>query len=243
MPQKVVIRTAAFFAATLFLAQLALIAFYAMRGLPLPSEQPTLIAILTTIIAVPLICYSALSAERSRATIAHLRDLAHMDALTGVLNRAGFNSALERVEATLAPDESAGAMLYLDADHFRTINDGYGHHVGDRVLSMIGDVLSRQTRESDICGRLDGEEFAVLLRLATLEQALLVSERIRASAAAGAAELGVPDLRLTMSIGVAVHQAGQTLSQCLATADARLHDAKNGGRHVMSRGLTLVRNQ
>ena len=242
MPQKVVIRTAAFFAATLVLAQIALIAYYALKGEPLPEQQPTLVAILTSAIALPLICYSALSAERSRATIAQLRRLAQTDALTGVLNRAGFQAAMERVEASLPEGASAGAVLYLDADHFKSINDHFGHHVGDRVLSVIGDVLDRQTRENDVCGRLGGEEFAVLLRSATLEQAVLVGERIRVAVAAAATALRVPDLRLTMSMGVAVHEAGETLSQCLLTADDRLYEAKTGGRNRIAHGLTLVRS-
>ena len=242
MPQKVVIRTAAFFAATLFIAQAALISYYALSGAPLPTQQPTLVAILTSVIALPIICYSALSAERSRATIAHLRNLARTDALTSIFNRTGFNAALDRVEATLAQGESAGAVLYLDADHFKSINDRFGHQVGDRVLSMIGDVLRRHTRESDICGRLGGEEFAVLLRLATIEQALVVSERVRTAVTAGAATLGEPDLRLTISIGVAVHRPDETLSQCLRTADARLYEAKNGGRNRIEHGLKLVTN-
>ena len=240
MPQSVVIRTAAFFAATLFVAQAALVSYYAMSGVPLPAQEPTLVAILTSVVALPIICYSALSAERSRVTIAHLRNLAHTDALTGVLNRSGFNAALDRVEAGLTNGESAGTVLYLDADHFKSINDRFGHHVGDRVLSMIGDVLRRHTRESDICGRLGGEEFAVLLRLATIEQALLVSERVRTAVMAGAATLGEPDLRLTISIGIAVHRADEILSQCLRTADARLYEAKNGGRNRIEHGLKLV---
>ncbi len=242
MPQNVVIRTAAFFAATMFIAQIVLVAYYAMNGEPASSQQQTLVAILTSVVALPIICHSALSAERSRATIAHLRSLAQTDALTGVLNRTGFNAALERLEATLSPMRSAGAMLYLDADHFKSINDRFGHHVGDRVLSLIGDVLRRHTRESDICGRLGGEEFAVLLQLATIDQALLVSERIRTAVTAGAATLGEPDLRLTISIGLAVHRTDETLSQCLRAADVRLYEAKRAGRNRIEHGLKLVRN-
>lgn len=242
MPQKVVIRTAAFFAATLIVAQVVLSMYYGLKGAGIPAQQSEIVTILTSVIALPAICFAALTSERNRATIAQLKSLASTDALTGVLNRTGFNAAVSAVEAGLAPQESAGAVLYLDADHFKSINDRFGHHVGDRVLALIGQALTSHTRGSDICGRLGGEEFAVLLRSATLDQALLVSERIRLTVTEKARELAIENLTLTISIGLAIHEAGQPVGECLQAADLRLYEAKAAGRNRIEHSLKLVRS-
>jgi diguanylate cyclase (GGDEF)-like protein len=241
MPQNVVLRTVAFFAALLAAAETAMVVFYAATGEAMPERQPVLVAILASIIVLPVICHSVLHAERNRAVIARLASLAETDALSGLLNRAGFFAALERLSGRLQPGESAGAVLYVDADHFKAINDRYGHQAGDRALSVVGAALRCRTRATDICGRLGGEEFAVLLRGANLEQAHQIAERIRAGIEEDGSALGLPGLRLTVSIGVALHEAGETLDACIRAADLRLYEAKAAGRNRVACHLELVR--
>lgn len=242
MPQKVVVRTAAIFAVTLIVAQVFLSVYYGLRGSGIPLEQSTLLTVLVSFIALPAICFFALASERNRITIARLRSAVRTDALTGVLNRAGFYDALAKVQAGLSPGESAGTVLFLDADRFKSVNDSFGHHVGDRVLEGIGRTLTEQTRESDICGRLGGEEFAVLLLGATLEQSLPICQRIRLAVSERARGLGIAGLDVTISIGLAVHEADQTFDDCLKAADLRLYEAKMAGRNRVEHGLRLVKS-
>jgi diguanylate cyclase (GGDEF)-like protein len=241
MPEKVVLRSAALFAVLLSVAQLALIGFRGLAGDIVPLGEFALVAIVTSVVALPVICFSVLTAERNRATIAHLAKLAETDALTGILNRRGFHAALARVKARLKGGESAGVVLFLDADHFKAINDRFGHQTGDHALSILGAVLKSQTRESDICGRLGGVEVAVLLRAANFEQGLHVAERIRSAVAERTPMLGRPGISLTVSIGLAVHQPGSSLEACIRQADKRLHEAKSAGRNRVSCHLELVK--
>lgn len=241
MPQNVVLRSAAFFATVLVFAELATIAFYALGGDAMPPRQPILVGILASIVVLPVICHSVLQAERNRAVIAHLAALAETDVLSGVLNRAGFFAAVERLSTRLRPGESAGALLYIDADHFKAINDRYGHQAGDRALSIVGAALSGRTRSTDICGRLGGEEFAVLLRGANLEHAHTIAERIRTGVKEDGAALALPGLCLTVSIGLALHQPGEALDECIRAADQRLYEAKAAGRNRIVSQLELVR--
>lgn len=241
MPQGVVLRSAAFFAGVLAAAELAMLGFYAMTGEAMPVHQPMLVGILASVIVLPVICHSVLHAERNRAVIARLSSLAETDALSGLLNRAGFFTALERLSGRLRPDESAGAVLYVDADHFKSINDRYGHQVGDRALATVGAALRSRTRVTDICGRLGGEEFAVLLRGANLEQAHQIAERIRAGVEEDGGALSVPGLSLTVSIGLALHEPGQPIDECIRAADQRLYEAKAAGRNRVAFRLEVVR--
>lgn len=155
------------------------------------------------------------------------------DPLTQLLSRA---HVLERLERALRGDSPRApvSVLMVDIDHFKRVNDTYGHATGDEVLARVADTLTRSTRTEDACGRLGGEEFVVVLMDGGLELALHVSERVRANVAAlrfsapGAAE----PFGVTVSIGVAVLPAeGQaTVESALRAADRALYESKSGGR-------------
>lgn len=172
-----------------------------------------------------------------------LRRLDHMarhDHLTGVLRRGAF---LERGAAMLAGNYAAGrptAALMIDIDHFKQINDRFGHSQGDRVLSIVAAELTAGLREGDILGRVGGEEFAVLLPGADLRQAGLAAERLRARVEMATETQGRPRAlreqplpQLTASFGVAVCNASRPLPlhDLLARADAALYQAKSSGRN------------
>jgi diguanylate cyclase (GGDEF)-like protein len=156
---------------------------------------------------------------------------ASIDALTGLPNR-GY---LEEVLATLGPRrrsaERVGALM-IDLDHFKQLNDRYGHQTGDLVLRAVGERISAAVRADDTPARYGGEEFAVLLRRASADQAVEVAERIRQQIAAMApADLGTME-PTTVSIGVAVADGGEVdFGQLLATADRALYRAKREGRN------------
>ena len=161
-----------------------------------------------------------------------LKRLAATDALTGAVNRRAF---LERGSAELARAaraRRATTLLAIDIDHFKTVNDRYGHPGGDAVLKALVALLKRETRVSDIVARLGGEEFGVLLPETSAEAALPVAERIRHAAEQLVVAHGGHTIRATISIGVAQNSASvDDLDALVAAADAALYAAKAGGRN------------
>lgn len=156
---------------------------------------------------------------------------ASIDGLTGLPNRR----YLEELLATVGPRRRAGdrlGALMIDLDHFKRLNDRYGHATGDRVLRAVGETISTAVRADDTPARYGGEEFVVLLRRADSEQAVDVAERIRAQISAiPPAELGLNE-RVTVSVGVAVADpVGSDARSVLAAADRALYRAKRDGRN------------
>ena len=163
-----------------------------------------------------------------------LATLASTDVLTGLPNRRSFLSMLEQYLATPPTTRAGGAILALDVDHFKRVNDTWGHPVGDLVLKHVAQVVRQNLRESDYPGRLGGEEFAVLARHTTIQEAVRLAERIRQTLADHPALVGaaVPGghVAVTISIGVAV-LSGQESHTALAEADKALYQAKAMGRN------------
>jgi diguanylate cyclase (GGDEF)-like protein len=161
------------------------------------------------------------------------------DPLTGVGNRRRLEQALV-VEANRAERTGGGfCAVMADLDHFKQVNDTYGHEAGDKVLAAFGDVLRRRTREVDIAARFGGEEFVVLMPATNLQDAVAIAERIRAAVA----ELRVEPLPepVTASFGVAERVAGEPGDALLRRADAALYEAKRLGRNrVMAAGREPV---
>jgi diguanylate cyclase (GGDEF)-like protein len=166
----------------------------------------------------------------------HLRsELASMvmnDPLTGCLNRRGFDQALEQ---TVSRAERRGgylAVLAIDVDHFKAINDSIGHLAGDTVLHELAGVLTRSSRGGDVVGRVGGEEFVILLPDADMTMATVVAERVRESVRRHAFNTGRGGITVTVSVGIACEQvtdvrAGRALR---ARADEALYVAKRLGR-------------
>lgn len=164
--------------------------------------------------------------------ISELRRLATTDQLTGLRNRAYF---MDSAEVELRRNErfghSAGALM-ADLDHFKRVNDQYGHAAGDEALRFFSRVLCETTRKVDLIGRIGGEEFAVLLPETGREEALQVAERLRAAVEAGSFDFAGTTIRFTVSVGVSIRQGSDdTLDRLLARADDALYAAKHGGRN------------
>jgi diguanylate cyclase (GGDEF)-like protein len=163
---------------------------------------------------------------------ASLAAAARTDAKTGLLN-AGAWQREAAVEVTrAAPAQTPLAVAIADIDHFKAVNDTYGHLAGDAVLAAVSAAMRDLLRDCDLCGRFGGEEFALLLPRTTAAQALEITERIRQ----GISQLAIPRdgttaVRVTISIGVALpSQARHTLDDLLAAADHALYQAKRSGR-------------
>ena len=169
---------------------------------------------------------AALAAQLQQALAAMARQ-ASTDALTGLPNRRSLDDAMA-VQLTLAAQEARPfAVLMLDLDHFKAINDTHGHATGDAVLRAFAERLEGELRRSDSCARYGGEEFVVVLGDTPLELALEVAERLRR--AVGETPL-VPGLTATVSVGATCHRPGDGMADLLARADAALYDAKRAGR-------------
>jgi diguanylate cyclase (GGDEF)-like protein len=163
----------------------------------------------------------------------HLQNLASTDELTGLANRRALLSFAADAVARAHREETPLAVLMIDIDHFKRVNDRHGHAVGDQVLRHASRVLAAGLRERDRLGRVGGEEFVAVLPGATLAQARLVAERMRG--AIDAARLIGPtgEVRFTVSIGVAGARIAESASALLERADAALYLAKNGGRNTV----------
>jgi diguanylate cyclase (GGDEF)-like protein len=153
---------------------------------------------------------------------------ARVDQLTGLLNRRGFEERAAVEQARAQRHDDVIAVVALDIDYFKRVNDEWGHETGDRVLSRLGEILRREMRETDVVARMGGEEFIVLVPNAGLEEAHEFAERVRAACARDDGS-GLP--RVTLSAGVAAERGPATLESVLQRADSALYSAKVGGRN------------
>lgn len=166
-----------------------------------------------------------------------LRDLYESsvrDPLTGMFNRKHFNERLMSELAFATRHGTDLALLIFDIDHFKRVNDTWGHLGGDQVLKSIGGVIGRTIRTEDVLARYGGEEFAIIARDISARGATALADRIRSLVEAARIDFEGSSLRVTISVGVATLRTtpGQTSTAALVgAADKRLYDAKTGGRN------------
>lgn len=160
-----------------------------------------------------------------------LRHLADHDPLTGLGNRRTFERAVDAHLAHVKRYGDEGALLMLDLDHFKAVNDTLGHHAGDALILAIADILRETVRETDRVARLGGDEFAILLPRADREQAEIVADKLVRTIRDRRQSLGGSGWAATVSIGVALFSADtERGEQLLANADLAMYDAKEAGR-------------
>jgi diguanylate cyclase (GGDEF)-like protein len=161
-----------------------------------------------------------------------LRLLANADSLTGAMSRRFFHAEAEREIARAQRDGTELSCALIDIDHFKTINDTYGHGVGDLVLQRVVATCKSELRASEYIGRLGGEEFAVMLPGTTRDSALEVAERIRKAIAAMVVEVSAGRIQLTVSIGLATRTVVESsIELLLQSADTAVYKAKASGRN------------
>lgn len=174
--------------------------------------------------------------DKLRQQNRRLAELATRDPLTHLPNR---RSVMEQLAQEVCraerrtPEQHALCISMLDVDDFKTINDTWGHDVGDAVLCRLSDTLQQIMREGDSVGRFGGEEFVIVLPETTPEAADAASERIRQTIAGLTFPELPEDTRITVSQGVVVHRVGETLKETIKRADAALYEAKNKGRDTV----------
>jgi diguanylate cyclase (GGDEF)-like protein len=192
-------------------------------------------SIWVTVFAIELVLYAVgtvfvifmLVSER---TVTVHRTAASMDPLTGMFNRRGFVEATSRVIEREANAGRPVTVLIFDIDHFKSINDRFGHPAGDEILKLFATVVVNTLRISDLSGRIGGEEFAALLPC-SLEEGVIAAERVREAFAASGIAVEEGPVDTSVSIGVAGGPAGTELEVLLAAADTALYQAKRGGRN------------
>lgn len=166
----------------------------------------------------------------------HHRSLS--DDLTGILSRRGLREHGQRLLANQPANSLGVALLMIDIDHFKSINDRHGHLVGDEVLRHVTQVLSDHLRDDALLARYGGEEFTVMLPLRAVEDAQVVAERLRQVVEAHPCQVasgqGGLTIGVTISVGVAFHHRTRPLEEALSRADARLYEAKQAGRNRVS---------
>ena len=165
--------------------------------------------------------------------VQELRQQVITDPLTGLFNvrhfRASLDHELERTRRT----GMVTALIMIDLDHFKRINDEYGHESGNRVLEAVAELLNQQTRRLDICCRYGGEEFAVILPSTELMLAKQVAERFRQALESMSIELSEGHIQVTASLGIAMADQRQEITgkALVALADACLYESKSQGRN------------
>ena len=179
-----------------------------------------------------MIIASARDITRSKRLEAELKRLASVDDLTGLWNRRDFMQAAQNEMERAKRYGRVFSYITLDIDHFKRINDTYGHAAGDMALQRLAKTIQAGTRSTDIAGRMGGEEFGILLPDTGLERAGQLAERLRA----GIEETAMPcegnTIFLTASFGVSAYENGpEGLPGLMARADQALYEAKAGGRN------------
>jgi diguanylate cyclase (GGDEF)-like protein len=184
-----------------------------------------------------------LAMAKERTELRH-RTAAMVDPLTGISNRRAFLQDASLLAKRYVTNPRPAAILLIDLDHFKSINDRFGHAVGDRVLAIFAEAARKSMRGSDLVGRLGGEEFAAMLAETNLEKALEVAERIRATFAHMAELVDGQRVHATVSIGL-VHCLERTLDipDLLTQADHALYCAKERGRNRVEVASLAMKDQ
>ncbi|MBF8747536.1 EAL domain-containing protein [Pseudomonas putida] len=165
---------------------------------------------------------------------AQLQQAAHYDALTNLLNRRGFNQVFAEYLAEKASDGNRMAVMFLDIDHFKRINDSLGHAAGDELLKVIADHIKAATRNQDLVARLGGDEFCVVTRLKGRDEARHLAQRIM-QRMKDPIDLGGRRMVMTTSIGISMYpDDGQTALELLKHADLALYQSKGAGRNSLN---------
>jgi diguanylate cyclase (GGDEF)-like protein len=211
-------------------APIGLWACFAFFGIPASGEvarTALLYSAITTSLVLTAFGFGAgLLMDRLRSAALH-------DGLTGLFNRRFLRESLPQLQASTARRGTPLCLIMLDLDHFKRVNDTYGHLVGDQTLRAVAEALRESSRRSDLIARYGGEEFAVLCPDTDCETGLRVAERLRAAVEAlGEAQLGHPGPQ-TISLGVAVQARNLELSPegLIDHADVAMYEAKRRGRN------------
>lgn len=164
--------------------------------------------------------------ERATKRIDHLEKLAENDALTPVLNRRGFIREMTRVKSFVDRYSTPAALVFFDLNNFKPVNDRFGHAAGDQVLQRVAELLVENTRDSDVVGRLGGDEFGVILVNSSADVAAVKAQKLADSIAAQKFESDGKSYTVSASYGTYIFEPGDDPAQALAKADEAMYASK-----------------
>ena len=172
-----------------------------------------------------------------------VREDGERDALTGLRNRGSFDQAMREILSKAQTEGRSLSLVVADIDHFKQVNDIWGHQVGDQAIAGFGDLISTMVRGCDITGRIGGEEFCIAVWNCENDSAVRLAERIRL-AFGNLTHPGLSEaLRLTASFGVATARSGETYAQLFARADEALYKAKSRGRNRVESAELVIKGE
>jgi diguanylate cyclase (GGDEF)-like protein len=178
--------------------------------------------------------------EQRRGLEQELWALAHLDPLTALPNRRAFREAATMKLAESQTAHRPLALLSLDIDHFKNVNDAYGHSAGDTVLRRVADVMKAPLRpNADMAARVGGEEFAVILPDTDIDSAIAFAEKLRRRIEQTVVVIGEHEIRPTISIGVAMNRRSSNLEELMERSDRALYTAKRSGRNKVCTEIDL----
>jgi diguanylate cyclase (GGDEF)-like protein len=168
-----------------------------------------------------------------KAALDKVNEMAITDELTGIFNRRHIMNVLNYQKSLADRGDYSFVACYADLDHFKEVNDRFGHGTGDIVLQKFANLTKEAIRGIDYVARFGGEEFLLILVKTSMPEAVVVSERIRKSIRRFSFGDLSPDLHITVSIGVAEYQSGEMIEGLLGRADGALYRAKESGRNMV----------
>jgi diguanylate cyclase (GGDEF)-like protein len=178
---------------------------------------------------------NAINKQELEKVNAELGVLSQTDGLTKLFNRSHWESCLEAEFKRWNRSQSASSLVILDIDHFKNVNDTYGHTVGDEVIRHLSQLIKEHARETDTSGRYGGEEFVILLADTPLKSAQIFAERLRQKVAQSIVTHNGVDLSYTISLGIAeIEPSIKTYEKWIESADAALYSSKESGRNKVS---------
>lgn len=226
-------------AAGIFVTILSVIAILTVNGFLTEPYSPNAIATsMVGLIYISAFFYAYTSKSisyylRMKQSNEQLIEIATKDPLTGILNARAYYQFCDSLILSMRRDGISSSVLFIDLDHFKNVNDKYGHEAGDAVLKSVADCLSESKRSSDILGRIGGEEFSILLPSTDTEGAVIIAEKIRKNIEELHPNIGNDTrLKITASIGIAQNcGSSEQMNTIQANADKAMYVAKAKGRN------------
>jgi len=215
----------------LVLAEIAVFFIYSWLEPDAMPRRMAVTGVVTVLVSFPIGYYIHQQNARLRQLTEELKYIASIDQMSGLMNRTSFLAAVQTsIDETFSEDD-AGSFLFIDADHFKSLNDHFGHSTGDEAIKQIGGIVKDITPENSFAGRIGGEEFGVYLPKTDIWSATSIAESIRRRVRLLIFEDAVHSHKLSISVGIAKYLVGQSLSEFVQIADERMYVAKATGRN------------
>jgi diguanylate cyclase (GGDEF)-like protein len=218
-------------AAAMLLAEVSAFIVYSFLEPENLPRRLLVTGIISFVVAAP-ITYYILEQKRKLAKLSReLAFMASIDQMSGLLNRTSFIHAIKENLHTPKGAATGGSFLFVDIDNFKSLNDRFGHSVGDDAIRSVAEAIKTHCDNGNIAGRIGGEEFGLFLPKANKKSALSIAENLRRQVRKIVVRRDEKQERLSVSIGVSIHKSGQTISTFVQNADEAMYQAKEAGRN------------